>query len=90
MSPKSTLDYYGNQIDQLPTPTTLLLASREPLATIECNEIKYVARLPLWKATDINRTLELHSIEKQAQIFLKDQPKDKQFTLELTIKEEKQ
>lgn len=87
---KSTLDFYGNTVDQMPTPTTKLLASREPIAKIECKEIKYTAKLPLWKTPELDRVLELHSIEKQAQIFLKDQPKEKRFTLELTIKEEKQ
>jgi hypothetical protein len=87
---KSSLDFYGNRIDQLPTPTTLLLESRKQQADIKTSETKYVAKLSLWKTTDLNRALELHLIEKQAQTFLKDQPQTKHFTLELTIKETKE
>jgi hypothetical protein len=87
--PESTLDYYGNKIDQLPTPTTLLLKKREQTAEIETKGTRYKATLPLWKVDDVNRLMEIHNIEKQAQIFLKDQPKEKRFTLELTIKEDK-
>jgi ribosome-binding protein aMBF1 (putative translation factor) len=86
----STLDFYGNKNEpQYPTPTTLLLASRKPIAEIECKETKYTAKLPLWEVSELERILEIKLIEKQIQIFLKDQPKEKRFTLELTIKEVK-
>lgn len=89
--PKSLEDYYGNKIDQqLPTPTTLLLEARKQQAEIKTSETKYTAKLSLWKTTELDRALEVHLIEKQAQTFLKDQPKEKRFVLELTIKEEKQ
>lgn len=86
----STKDAYGNDIEmQLPTPTTLLLESRETKQESPSPQpTEYTATLPLWKSMDINAVLESHLIEKQAGAFLKDQPANKRFTLELTIKEE--
>jgi hypothetical protein len=87
--PKSTEDYYGNQIEmQLPTPTTILLEKRNrKQESIGPQPQKYVLTRELLVPIDIQKTLDAHSIEKQICIFLKDQAPTKRFTIEIKITE---
>lgn len=82
--PKSAEDFYGNPIEmnQLPTPTTLLLEKR-----------KEKVESPTWKGWTLTRE---HMTGSQAQSWidtaikthLNGEPDSKRFTIELTLKEE--
>lgn len=80
----SAKDAYGNDIEmQLPTPTTTLLSKR--------NQQKVES--PTWKGYRVEMehltAQQLQVIIKdQVNIYLKDEPDSKRFTIELTLKEE--
>jgi hypothetical protein len=78
----STLDNYGNQIEMNQLPVI-------PVADEKQDQSKpYVAKVLLQSPLHLEKILELHTVEKQAGIFLKGVDPTKRFTLILTIVED--